>query len=120
MSLPCFPPGRYLSAILKCVSACLALIGLPSWADTCFRAKGELGADAQEIRQRAAEMGWTVSTPASLTASGVVKSKAALYPKGTVDVCIKVDDKGKLALKAQANSSDAGKAEWHAVPAKKS
>jgi hypothetical protein len=97
----------------------VSVMTMPAYADSCFQAKGELGADAQEIRQKAADMGWKVGTMASLAASSVVKSKVAIYPKGTVAICLAEDSKGKLAMKAQASSSDAGKAEWHEVPGKK-
>ena len=106
---------------LSLCSTVLVLIGGlgTAHADECFKASGAMGEDAQTIRQKAASMGWTVGTPASLTAAGVVKGKVALYPKGSVEVCLRPAAGNELALRVQASSSDAGNAEWHKLPAKR-
>jgi hypothetical protein len=103
-----------------CLPALLAIACMgAAHADECFKASGALGDDAQTIRQTAGGIGWTVGVPASLAAASVVKGKVALYPKGTVQVCLDGDRAGELSIKVQASSADAGAAEWHKVPAKR-
>lgn len=97
----------------------LALGTTSAFANSCFVATGELGQDAQTIRQTAAQMGWVVGNAASLTASGVAKGKVKLYPKGSTKVCLGVDAKNELAINIQSDSSDAGQAEWRKLPAKR-
>jgi hypothetical protein len=90
----------------------------PSWADECVVAVKKLSEDAQNIRLKALDMGWMVGKTASFSAASVVESKAKLYPKDEVDVCLRVEGE-KLQIKVQSKARDAGQAEWHGLPAKK-
>jgi hypothetical protein len=84
-----------------------------------FFASKSLTENAQEIRLRAKKMGFIVNNPTSLTAAAIIQAKVELYPKGVVEVSLRITENGKLDIKAQAKSEDAGKAEWHRIPAKK-
>ncbi len=87
-------------------------------ADTCFIAAKKLTEDAQDIRLKALDMGWTVGKTASLSAASVIETKASVYPKDEVEVCLRVAGE-KLQVKVQSKAKDAGQAEWHGLPATK-
>jgi len=84
----------------------------------CFTATGEALSDAQTIRKSASNLGWSVGKLASIPAGIFIKGKAALYPQGIVEVCLR-ESSGDLQLKAQSSSSDAENAGWHTLPGKK-
>jgi hypothetical protein len=90
----------------------------PCWADTCFVAAKKLSEDAQDIRLKALDMGWVVGKTASFSAASIIESKASLYPKDEVEVCLRVEA-DKLQIKVQSKAKDAGQAEWHGLPGKK-
>lgn len=90
----------------------------PCLAEECFTSTKKLNADAQTIRLKAMDMGWKIGKTASLAAASIVKSKAELYPKDNVKICIR-EEGSALQIKAQSKSRDAGKAEWHSITAKK-
>lgn len=104
------------------LAAGIALLGVlhaPAvFAEECFKASGDLGNDAQVIRQTASQMGWIVGNAASLGASGIAKGKVKLYPKGTTMICMKLGDHD-LMIRIQSDSSDAGDAKWHKLASKK-
>jgi hypothetical protein len=90
----------------------LMVVAAPASAQQCFASEQSLNVDAQNIRQKALAIGWTVGKTASFTAAGLVSSKAAIYPKDPVEICL--DEKeGKLLARVQSKSPDAGQAEWH-------
>jgi len=60
------------------------------------------------------DMGWKVGKTASLAAAAIVKGKSELYPKDSVEICIR-EEGSDLLIKAQSKSRDAGKAEWHSI-----
>lgn len=65
-------------------------------------------------------MGWKLGKFKSITAGGFIKSKKILYPEDDVNVCVKVDGNGDdLIFKVQSEASDAGKAVWRELFAKK-
>lgn len=89
-----------------------------SFAETCFPASGKLNEDAQNIRLTASEIGWAVGIPMSIVAAAVVEGKVTIFPKGDVEVCLR-EERGRLEIKCQSLSSDAGIAEWHFIKARK-
>ena len=89
----------------------------PCLAEECFNSSKKLNADAQTIRLKAMDMGWKVGKTASLAAASIVKGKSELYPKDSVEICIR-EEGSDLQIKAQSKSRDAGKAEWHKIMGK--
>ena len=104
--------------ILK-IGIALILLAAPAFsADECFNSSKKLNEDAQTIRLKALDMmGWKVSKTASLAAASIVKGKSELYPKDSVEICIR-EEGSDLQIKAQSKSRDAGKAEWHKIMGK--
>jgi hypothetical protein len=96
----------------------LALVTTPAAAEQCFASEQSLNVDAQSIRQKALGMGWTVGKTASFTAAGLVSSKAVIYPKDPIEICLD-EQEGKLYARVQSKSPDAGQAEWHDLYAEK-
>lgn len=96
----------------------LMVLTAPATAAQCFASEQSLNVDAQNIRQQALAMGWTVGKTASFTAAGLVSSKAAIYPKDPVEICLE-EKEGKLLARVQSKSPDAGQAEWHDLYADK-
>lgn len=94
------------------------MFSVPSSADVCFHSAKKLNEDAQTIRLKALDMGWKVGKSDSITAAGIVKGKAELYPQDNVDICLKEEDE-TLQIKVQSQSKDAGKARWRKVIARK-
>jgi len=64
-------------------------------------------------------MGWNVGKATSVTAGIFIRGKANLYPQGQVNVCLRVNYNNELEFKAQSTSTDADKAEWRNLLAKK-
>ncbi|MGV8059043.1 MAG: hypothetical protein AB2L12_13625 [Smithellaceae bacterium] len=104
--------------ILKIGIALILLASSTAFADECFNSSKKLNEDAQTIRLKAMDMEWKVSKTASLAAASIVKGKSELYPKDSVEICIR-EEGSDLQIKAQSKSRDAGKAEWHKITAKK-
>lgn len=100
--------------ILKIGIALILLASSAVSADECFYSSKKLNEDAQTIRLKAMDMGWKVSKTASLAAASIVKGKSELYPKDSVEICIR-EEGSDLLIKAQSKSRDAGKAEWHSI-----
>ncbi|MFZ0789813.1 MAG: hypothetical protein WAM94_09345 [Chromatiaceae bacterium] len=96
----------------------LGLTAQAAWAEQCFLSEQALNVDAQNIRQRALEMGWEVGKTASLTAAGLVSGKATIYPKDPIEICIK-EEEDRLLARVQSKASDAGQADWHDLYASK-
>ena len=92
--------------------------GVSAFGEECFEARGKINEDAQLIRKTGASMGWSVGKSASITAAGITRGKKELYPLDPVVICLRVDN-NVLQIRAQSKSADAGKAEWHNLPAKK-
>jgi len=96
------------------------IIGIYANADDCFDATGKAFKDAQTLRKIASDMGWKLGKFKSITAGGFIKSKKVLYPEDNVNVCVKVNGSGNdLIFKVQSEASDAGKAVWRELFAKK-
>ena len=110
--------NRHRSLVLKIVAALIILTSGAVSAEECFNSSKKLNDDAQTIRLKAIDMGWTVGKSASITAAGIVKGKTEIYPKDNVEICLREDDE-TLQIKAQSKSRDAGKAKWHKTIAKK-
>ncbi len=104
--------------ILKIGIALILLASSAVSADECFYSSKKLNEDAQTIRLKAMDMGWKVSKTASLAAASIVKGKSELYPKDSVEICIR-EEGSDLQIKAQSKSRDADEAEWHKITAKK-
>ena len=100
--------------ILKISFALILLASSTAFADECFNSSKKLNEDAQTIRLKAMDMEWKVSKTASLAAASIVKGKVELYPKDSVEICIR-EEGSDLQIKAQSKSRDAGKAEWHSI-----
>jgi len=103
--------------ILKISFALILLASSTAFADECFNSSKKLNEDAQTIRLKAMDMEWKVSKTASLAAASIVKGKVELYPKDSVEICIR-EEGSDLQIKAQSKSRDAGKAEWHKIMGK--
>lgn len=108
---------------MKCLStlsiAVILSLSISGAFAKCFTASGQAMSDAQSIRKMASSMGWKINMPKSITAGNFIKAKAALYPQGMVEVCLREDRSGKLVFRAQSSSSDAGEAEWRNTFGKK-
>jgi hypothetical protein len=87
-------------------------------AEECFNSSGKLNEDAQTIRLKTRDMGWSVGKPSSLAAATIIEGKVKLYPKDNVEVCLR-EHGGDLQIKAQSKSEDAGKAKWHVIRSRK-
>ncbi len=107
---------RYL--VLKIATAFILLTSAASAAEECFNSSKKLNDDAQTIRLKAMDMGWSVGKPASITAAGIVKGKAEIYPKDNGEICLRKEGE-TLQVKVQSKSKDAGQAKWRKVIAKK-
>jgi hypothetical protein len=79
-----------------------------------FKSSRNLAVDAQTIRVKALDMGWTVNKPYSFIAASVIIGKTLVYPKSDVEVSLRESD-GQLQVRAQALSKDAGTAYWHNI-----
>jgi len=95
-------------------------LGTFSSADSCFNATGKAFKDAQTLRKIVSQMGWKIGKFKSITAGGFIKSKKVIYPEDELEVCIKVNEnQDDLIFKAQSKASDAEKAIWRRLFAKK-
>jgi len=110
--------NRHRSLTLKIATAFILLTSTASSAEECFNSSKKMNDDAQTIRLKAMDMGWKVGKSASITTAGIVKGKSEIYPKDSVEICLREEDE-TLQIKAQSKSRDAGKAKWHKVIAKK-
>ena len=110
--------NRHRCLVLKIATAFILLTSTASSAAECFNSSKKLNDDAQTIRLKAMDMGWKVGKSASITAAGIVKGKAGIYPKDNVEICHREEGE-TLQIKVQSKSRDAGTAKWHKVIAKK-
>ncbi len=110
--------NRQSCLVLKIIAAFILLTSSASFAEECFNSSKKLNDDAQTIRLKAMNLGWKVGKSASITAAGIVKGKAEIYPKDNVEICVREEDK-TLQIKVQSKSRDAGEAKWRRVIAKK-
>jgi hypothetical protein len=110
--------NRHRCLVLKIATAFILLTSTASFAEECFNSSKKLNDDAQTIRLKAMDMGWKVGKSSSITAAGIVKGKAAIYPKDNVEICLR-EEVETLLIKAQSKSRDAGKAMWRKVIATK-
>lgn len=108
--------NRGISFLLMVVFGVFVLSSYASAAEKCFFSSQKLTEDAQNIRLCAMDMGWKVGKVSSLIAAAVIEGKVKLYPKDAVEVCLR--DIGRLQIREQSLSRDAGKAKWHSIPAK--
>jgi hypothetical protein len=107
-----------LSPFLTLAFAMFVMSASASAAERCFFSSQKLTEDAQNIRLCAMDMGWKVGKMSSFVAAVVIEGKVKIYPKDEVEVCLR-DLGGKLQVKAQSLSEDAGFAEWHTIKAKR-
>lgn len=105
-----------LAAMTAVLLACFTATGFSG--EVKFKSCRVLAADAQTIRLKALEMGWTVNKPFSLVAASVIMGKVLIYPKSEVEVSLRESD-GQLQIRAQALSKDAGTAYWHNIHAER-
>ena len=110
--------NRHRCLVLKIATAFILLTSTASFAEECFNSSKKLNDDAQTIRLKAMDMGWTVGKSASITAAGIVKGKTEIYPKDNVEICLRKEGE-TLLVKVQSKSRDAGQAKWHKVIAEK-
>jgi hypothetical protein len=110
--------NRHRCLALKIATAFILLTSTASSADECFNSSKKLNDDAQTIRLKAMDMGWTVGKSASITAASIVKGKSEIYPKDNVEICLR-EEGVLLQIKVQSQSKDAGIAKWHKVIARK-
>jgi len=110
--------NRHKWLVIKIATAFILLTATASFAEECFNSSKKLNDDAQTIRLKAMDMGWNVGKSSSITAAGVVKGKAEIYPKDNVEICLREEDE-TLQIKVQSKSRDAGEAKWRNVMAKK-
>jgi hypothetical protein len=104
--------------VLKISIAFILLTSAASFADECFNSSKKLNDDAQTIRLKAMDMGWSVGKSSSITTASVIKGKSEIYPKDSVEICLR-EEGVTLQIKIQSNSRDAGIAKWRKVIAKK-
>ena len=122
VTVPGFTRGsgmnRYRRLVLKIAAALILLTSSAVSAEECFNSSKKLNDDAQTIRLKAMDMAWTIGKSASITAAGIVKGKAEIYPKDNVEICLRKEGE-TLQVKVQSKSRDAGQAKWHKVIAEK-
>lgn len=87
-------------------------------ADVKFKSEKSLSVDAQNIRLKALDMGWTVNKPVSFIAAGIIMGKDWLYPRSEIEIFLR-ETNGQLQIRAQVSTKDAGTANWHDVHAEK-
>jgi hypothetical protein len=100
--------------ICLCVTLGVSSAFAGSSPELKFRSSRNLAVDAQTIRVKALDMGWTVNKPYSFIAASVIIGKTWIYPKSEVEVSLRESD-GQLQVRAQALSKDAGTAYWHNI-----
>jgi hypothetical protein len=110
--------NRYRCLVLKIAAAFILLTSPASSAEECCSSSKKLNDDAQTIRLKAMDMGWTVGKSASVTAAGIVKEKTEIYPKDNVEICLRQEDE-TLQIRVQSKSRDAGTAKLHKIMAEK-
>lgn len=109
--------NRKILFLFTIVFATFVLSSSASAAEKCFFSSQKLTVDAQDIRLCALDMGWKVGKISSFVAAVIIEGKVKLYPEGAVEVCLR-DLAGRLQIRAQSLSRDAGKAKWHTIMAK--
>ena len=97
--------NRHRCLVLKIASAFILLTSTASSAEECFNSSMKLNDDAQTIRLKARDMGWNVGKSASITAAGIVKGKAEIYPKDNVEICLR-EEVETLQIKVQSKSRE--------------
>lgn len=106
----------YLRVMVLVVS--LGLVFPAAAEEICFPSAKKTSHDAQTIRLKAKDMGWTVSKTSSLSLATIIKGKVELYPQAVVEICLREESK-ELQIRIQAQSEDAKKAKWRKVIAKR-
>jgi hypothetical protein len=67
------PMNRDRCLVLKIATAFILLASIASSAEECFNSSKKLNDDAQTIRLKAMDMGWTVGKSASITPASIVR-----------------------------------------------
>jgi hypothetical protein len=91
------------------------IFSLSLFADECFKAKGKVFKDAQHLRKTALSLGWHVYKPISIGAGALIKAKVKLYPEDDVNVCLRKTEAGRVEIRVQSASADAGVANWNVL-----